>query len=533
MNEPKKNMIINLIKIIRPYLLEYMITLICVLLGTIVSLQYPLIIKVIVDDVLINKNSGMLFLMLAVYAGLFLLSFFFNFLSAFINELNIQTFAFSLRKRLFTHLQRTPLAAFNKTSMGEIMSNFNSDIDSICVFMSYHFLGIFTNIFSVIVVIVMLFLLNWKLAMMLIMTLPFFVLANLLTNNFFRKSFLKSRNLVTQGNELYHNVFSNIKIIKLFGAYRAFMKKFLHWQDDYITNMIKRVSAGNLLQQMVGVIFLVGNMVIIWFGAQLVFANNLTIGGLIAFYTYVPALFTPLRNLVASNVQIHSFETSLNRLTKYFDTEIEKPVRDLFRINKGKINFEDVSFSYNEKVVLKNISFPIESGEKVALIGRNGSGKTTLVNLLLKLYEVKSGSIRIDDIDTKRYSTDYLRKNIGLMTQEVNFFNLSIEENFKLYAPKCKERDIINACQLTGAHDFISQLPNGYKTVIGEKGNNFSGGQLQKMAIARLLLKDTKVIVFDEATSALDRKAPKHFTNSLVLILKTGLLFLLFMIFGV
>jgi ABC-type bacteriocin/lantibiotic exporter with double-glycine peptidase domain len=501
----------NIFMMFKPFFREYLITLFCMTLGAIVSLQYPLVLKIIVDDVLINKNQNMLFLMVIVYILLFLLGFFFNFLTAFMNELNVQSFAFNLKKRLFSHLQNTPMSFFNNTSMGELISNFNADIDAISNFISQELSRFFTNVLNVIVVIVMLSILRWQLAILLIILIPFFFLSNILTRDHFKKFFQENRELVTTGNNLYQNVFYNIKLVKLFVAQRIFLKQFLQWQNKAITVTMRRVVAGNLLQQLTMVIFLVGNVIIIWYGAIMVFQNQLTIGGLVAFYTYVPSLFLPIGALVNSSVQLRNFETSVNRLSKYLDMKTEKTVKSKYKITRGDINYQNVSFKYGDRLILQDVSIAVKNGEKVAFIGKNGSGKTTLVNLLLRLYDIQSGNIYIDGIDITKYPLNYLRKRIGIVTQEVNFFNLSIEDNFRISNPYCRLNDIIKACQVTGAHEFISQLPDGYKTVIGERGYNFSGGQLQKMAISRLILKNPDLIIFDEATSSLDQESTEVF----------------------
>lgn len=497
---------------LKPYLKEQVLTLVCILLGSIVSLQYPLILKILVDDVLINKNTQMLTMMIVVYVGLFLLGFLFNFLSTFMNELNLQFFTYNLRKRLFKHLQKSKMAFFDKTSMGEIISNFTADIDAIGNFLSNEMLNIITNVFNILVVITVLVLLNWRLAIFVFLVIPFFYMANILTREHFKKTYQKTRDLVTEGNNIYQNVFFNIKLVKLFVSERSFLKKFLRWQDQVIKTAVQRVTAANILQQFVGVMFIVGNVIIIMVGANMVFRNELSIGGLIAFYTYLPSLFGPVHVLVDFSVKIRSFETSFKRIDSYLQIPPEQRVKSKYRIEDGNIEFRDVWFGYDEdKTILNGFSLQIKPGERVALMGKNGSGKSTLVSLLLKLYHLKGGEILIDNISLDRYSTDYIRRNIGLLSQEINFFNLSVEDNFKICCPRCSQEEIIAACRITGAHEFIRKLPEGYKSIIGERGSNFSGGQLQKMAISRLILKNPKIIVFDEATSALDQESTELF----------------------
>ena len=496
---------------LKPFIREQLLTLVCIILGSAVSLQYPLIIKIIVDDVLINQNTRMLFTMLVIYILLFLLGFLFTFLTQFMNSLSTQLFAFNVKKQLFLKFQRMPLSVLNKTSMGEITSTYNKDIDNISRFLSTDLLAIISNILNIIVVVIIMSFLNLGLTLMVVLVLPFFYLSVLTTRGHLKKSLEKRRELVSHENKLLQNVFPNIKLVKLFVTQKFFFKKFLILQDGVMDTEIRTAVSTSLLNQLTGIVYLAGGVTIIWFGANLVFQNQLTIGGLMAFYTYVPLLFTPLRAIVGSSVQFRGFKIAFSRITKFLDVESEKDVKDYYRIREGKVDFQNVTFSYNDKMVLQNANLNIQAREKIAIIGENGSGKTTLVNLLLKLYPLEQGKILIDNIDITKYSNNYLRKNIGIVSQEVNFFNLSLLDNFGLACPKCSERDIIQACQTSGAYQFISQLPDGLKTMVGERGYNFSGGQLQKMAIARLILKNPPIIVFDEAASALDPESTQAF----------------------
>jgi ABC-type bacteriocin/lantibiotic exporter with double-glycine peptidase domain len=511
MTETNRNMMGNIFGFLKPYMKEQLLTLVCIILGSVVSLQYPLIIKIIVDDVLINQNVGMLFTMLVVYAALFLLGFLFTFLTQFMNALNTQFFAYNVKKRLYTQLEQAPIKFMNKTNTGEIVSAFNSDIDTISKFLSTDLLTIVNNILNIMVVIVIILILNLKLALLFLSVLPFFYFSVLTTRGYIKSALERRRELVSSQNKLLQNVFPNIKLVKLFVAQRFFLKKFFMIQNDTIGAEIRSAVWTALLDRLANLIILTGNIIIIWYGSNLVFQNQLTIGGLMAFYTYVPLLFQPVRAIVGSSVQWRAFQIAFNKISKFLDLETEKDVSSPYRIAAGRIAFENVFFAYPEKQVITGLTLNVEAGEKIALIGKNGSGKTTLTHLMLRLYEIDKGRILIDDVDLHNYSKSHLRRNIGIVTQETNFFNLSIEENFRIAAPNCGLQDIIEACQQTGAHQFIKVLPDQYQTLIGERGYNFSGGQLQKLAISRLILKDPRIILFDEATSSLDPESTQTF----------------------
>ena len=516
----KKYWLASAFTYISPLLKEQFFTFLCIIVSSIIQQQYPLVLKIIVDDVIINQNQKMFAIMLSIYIGLFFISFLFGFITNLMNTLNIQYFSFRIKNSLFTQLQNASMNYLHKTKIGDIVSTFNVDINTISNFLSKNFLNMLTNIFNIIVVISIMLMLNWQLSFFVVLILPFFYLSILMTNGYIKGSLKNRRRLVSVFNNFLQNVFSNVIQMKLLAGERFFKKKFLITQDNVIKTELKVTISSSLLNQLSNLVILMGNTIIIGYGVSLVFSNRLSIGGLIAFYTYMPLLFGPIRNLVTVTIQLKDFRIAFQKILNVLDIEKETDAEpsslshNRIRIS-GNIDFQNISFAYNDdkEPVLKNISFCIRHGEKIAIIGRNGSGKTTLVNLLLKLYPLTNGEILINNLNINKINNKLLRKHIGIVTQKVNFFNMSIKENYKLAFPAAKDSDIDKVCQYTGASEFIKELPEGYDTIIGESGYNFSGGQLQKLAISQLILKDPDIIIFDEATSSLDPESIQLFYN--------------------
>lgn len=511
MKKPSKISKKKIIEFLRPYAKDQFTILICVILGAILNLQYPLIIKILVDDVIINKNEKMLIIMVIIYAASILIGDLILFLTRFMNALTARLFTFDLKKRVFTHMHNLPLDFFNKTGMGEIISNFSRDVNTITNLLSASLLGILKNIFSIFVTATILLFLNWKLALLIFMVLPFYCFSFLSVKGATQKNSERNRQIVTEENRLLQNTFSNIKLTKLFACQKQMLKRFLSVQSRLINSSIRTMVTNSLLYEIISIISLVGYLIVIWYGIKLVYTAELSIGGFMSFYTFLPYLFGPIQSLGSMNGEIRDFVVSFNRITHYLDMPPERNIISHQKITRGDIEYDRVVFGYNENAVLKGVNIKVKSGEKIALMGKNGSGKTTLCNLLLGLYNTKNGSISIDGIDITKLSVNYLRKNVGIVTQEINFYNLSIEDNLRASNYFCNKEDIIKACKLSGAHDFIEKLSDQYDTVIGEKGYNLSGGQLQKLAIARLILKAPKIIIFDEATSALDYESSLNF----------------------
>jgi ATP-binding cassette subfamily B protein len=490
--------------LIKPYLKRQLLVLLLSIIGSILSLQFPMLFKSIVDDIIPSKNYSRLVSILILYSGLFLLGNFFSFFTQYTLTVTIELFSYNLKKKLYTHLHSLPMTFFNKTPIGEIISSFNADISTISQFLTKNFLVIINDVFGIVVISTMLLLLNWKLALVCFLFIPLFFVITFFSKRIMKKRFNIIRDLITDENKLFQNVFTNMKLIKLLTMQKKSLKLFLTLQGKLFHEKVKTAVTGSLLGQSLSVVTLFAPVTIILIGAGMIYHSELTLGGLMAFLTYIGKLFSPFNDLVGINVQLQNFNVSFERVIRYTDIAPEEHANSTYKIGEGNISYVGVNFSYENSPVLTDINIHINSGEKVLLLGKNGSGKTTLVNLLLKLYNIDSGSILIDGTDIREYSTRYLRKNIGIVTQEMSFFNMSIEDNLKMSCFSCTVDEMIIACKITGVYEFISTLNDGFKTIVGERGVNLSGGQMQKLAITRLILKKPKIIIFDEASSALD-----------------------------
>ncbi len=487
--------------------------LISAILANIIRTIYQLIIKVIVDDVILMGDYDILIKLLAFYVALNIFYNIINITNQLVNSASTQLLVYEFQKRTFIHLQKHSLSYFIHSNMGELISNFNKDIDNISFFLSGKLLMIINAVMTLVVLSIALILLNYKLAIAFLLTLPIYYLSIKLVKKPMSKLMNKNRELWAKEINFIQDAFSNVKVTKLFNSYRSVLKIYIKLKGQTIKNQIKTVFFTNALQQSTNIISLLGIVIIIGYGAILIKNSELTIGGLVVFYTFTPNFLGAIRDLTNCSVYYKDFQIASKRINDIFKIEIENHHTNLFktRFSNGKIYFNGINFGYEGTQLLKEVTFTINPGEKVALVGKNGSGKTTLINILLGLYKPNKGEITIDDISIFDVSINYLRKYISFVTQDVGFFNMSIQENFEIAKRGCTQIEIEEVCKKVGAHDFIIKLPNGYKTVIGQRGMNLSGGQLKKLAIARALIKNSRIIIFDEATAALDVESSMTF----------------------
>lgn len=505
-----KNFLFNLIK---PYILKILTILIFILASTSLNLVFPIVTKYVIDDVIINRNLEKLTLMLVYLAVLSILSYLFSFLTQYFSCITGEHLAYRIKKHLFIHINKIPLIFFNKARIGEILSCFNVDISVISKFFITNVPSLLNDIITIIVIIVILFYLNINLAFLCIIFLPFFYFSILLSKIVMKKRFKIIREIISEENNQIHNNITNIKLIKLFILQKKVLKDFIKIEQKLIREKIKSTIYSSILSQIVNIIALACPMVILWYGTNLVFQTKLTVGGLMAFFTYINRLYIPIKEIVNINTQFQNVNVSFERIFEKLNENIEDYSNSTCKIKEGIIQYEQISLYIEGEKILTNISLHIKAGEKIAIIGKNGSGKTSLVNLLLKFYEPSAGEIFIDNTKISEYSTYSIRKDIGVVTQENYFFNSSIIDNLRISNNICSKTDIINACKLTNADDFITHLPNNYNTLMGERGCNLSGGQLQKLAITRLILKKPRIVIFDEAESSLDYEGTLLFYN--------------------
>jgi len=503
----KYRAILGSFKLISPYIKKnkkvFGLASLLMLLIALMALPGPYIIKLIIDDALAKKNmkllSSLILLLLLIQA----LNLLFSSFSTYFYEVFSQTALAQLKKDLIQRLLRLPLTYFSKSQTGYILSRIG-EVDVLNVFLSSALARIFIGIFEFVFCLILLVYLNWQLALLSLSILPILAWATRFYARAIRKHSLE---VMEKGAVLTHHVeeaLSGVEIVKAFTAESRETSRIHLFLDDLRVANIKKSITLTFSSSLLAFIAAIGGYLVLLFSGIGIIHGSFTIGAYFAFSGYLSKLYGPTQTLANLGLSIQPGLTALERVEELFNYEVEK--RGGLRVGqlKGEIEFRNVSFSYDNKFALKDINFKIEPGERVLITGPNGSGKSTIAKLLLGLYFPQEGEILIDGQRIEGISLLSLRDRISIVSQNTFLFNDSIRNNIAFSKPIAKAEEIRRAAELSGAADFVDLLPEGYETIVGENGKKLSGGERQKIAIARALLKEADILILDEVATHLD-----------------------------
>ena len=418
---------------------------------------------------------------------------------------------FDLRQALYLHVQRMSLSFFDRQRIGEVVSRMTTDIASAQNFVGAALVNTAMDLSCVIVVIAVLFAAHVKLAWISLLVLPFYAVVSFRLQKRIRaQSRAMHRKLQEISGDL-HEQFAGISTIQAFTHEETEAQEFREQNEEYLDTVLSSVKLQSIALGATGFLTALGPILVLWFGAAEVWAGQLTIGTLMAFYAYLGMLYQPIQRLTELNLILANSLAAMDRIFDVFDTFPEvRELPDARPLSKGRgeIVFEAVSFHYDgREPVLDGLNLTIGTGTTVALIGPSGAGKSTLVKLLPRFYDVSAGRITIDGVDIRQVTLKSLREQIAIVSQEPILFSGTIADNLRYGKPDATETDVRAAAQAAFAHPFIEQLPQGYDTEVGERGLRLSGGQKQRLAIARAFLKHAPIVILDEPTSALDAES--------------------------
>jgi ABC-type multidrug transport system fused ATPase/permease subunit len=507
----------------KPHWKLFLFVFVLAVISSLVALINPYLQKYLFDDVLLGQQYSLLFILAGVFLSVYVFTKVFGIVQAYFNSRLTQNIIFTVKKQLFDHLERLHLGFHQKKKVGDIMARFDNDVIGVQEVIDTLLNSTLLNILTGFSILAVSFKLSWKATSFALLFFPAYLFTQRMlvqkTTKQYKGIKIKSADMFSFLQERL----TAMKAIKEFSREKLESKIFKKKGEQLIKLNLKAQMFGMKSKLLTGLIVYVPSFVILFYGGYQVMSGVITIGILLVLRTYIQQLFMPLTSLGSLHKTLKTNMVSVDRVYGLLDIKPkikEKPDAKILRRVKGNITFKDVSFSYDSKKTLDNVSFDIKPGEKIGLVGPSGSGKSTAANLLMRFYDANKGSIKIDGINIRNITIDSLRKHVGIVSQETILFNTSIKDNIRFGKPKASKQDVIRAAKLANIHDFIKTLPKGYDTITGEKGASLSGGQRQRISIARLILKNPKIVILDEATSALDSESEKIVQHALDNVLK-------------
>ncbi|WP_202710733.1 ABC transporter ATP-binding protein [Sporosalibacterium faouarense] len=509
-NKRDKKLIIRSVLYVKPYIWKFTFLVICIILGMSLGLIQPLIIGRITTSFL-DKKYDYLITIIAIFSGIKILEIAINFIRkcTFANVNN--NLINDIRIELFRKVINLPVKAFDEMRIGDFLSRINGDTGVISNIITNQFLNTIIDLINVIIIGIIILKINAIVALTSIVIFPL----SYLIFNYFGKILRKKNKELREISDLYFSTMQQslfaIRELKSLGIKGQALKKFHNISHTLKEKTIRVNVISEISNSFARFSSFLSAIALLLVSGNLVARGELTIEEFVILVSYGTRFANSLKNITQLNSILQRLLSSLERIFDLLDDVLYKPERfgnkEVY-VKKGDIKFNYISFAYNnEKKVINDFSLHIQHNETIAIVGRSGAGKSTIFNLLLKLYPVQQGRILVNDIEINEFSEKSLRDCISIVRQEPFLFNMSIKENLLLVKKEASENEIIQACKCAYIHDFIMALPNKYETIIGENGVNLSGGQKQRIAIARGLLKDSRIILFDEATSSLDNES--------------------------
>ena len=479
----------------------------------------PFLINYAVDNYIMIENADQLQFICIVLLGILFLEaifqFFYIYLATWLGQHVIQ----DMRAKVYQHILKLKMTYFDNTPIGSLVTRAVSDIETISDIFSQGLFVIIGELLKLIVVISMMFYTDWRLALISMIAIPILLVATAWFKKNIKAAFQNVRKEVSNINTFVQEHIVGMNLVQIFNREDAELKKFQDINKGHLSAHLKSVFYYSVFFPVVEILSALSIGMIIWYGGEaIVSGKDVTLGELVAFILYIHMMFRPIRQLADRFNVLQMGIVGSERVFKVLDTEdfitdegsVEKENID------GEVEYKNVKFAYkNEDWVLNGLSFKIEKGKNLALVGRTGAGKTSIINILNRFYEIQEGEISIDGVEIRDFKLSNLRKHIAVVQQEVHLFSSSIMENIVLFDENIKEESVIDAAKEIGIHNFIMSLPGGYNYIVGERGVTLSTGQRQLISFLRVYLRNPKILILDEATSSIDSYTEQILQNAL------------------
>ncbi|MBQ8902801.1 MAG: ABC transporter ATP-binding protein, partial [Oscillospiraceae bacterium] len=514
-NRPKvtKKLLARIFAYLKPYWKQMLVVLIAIIISSVLNLMPSVLTGKIIDEGLIGQSMQKLILFIVLSLAVTLGANLIGVLESYMNTWIAQHITYDMRNKMYRHLQKMSQRFFTSNNQGDIITRMTSDISGVQQIITSTLTSILSNSITLIVALVVMFQQSWVLALVGIAVIPLFIIPT--------RSAGKTRWSITAESQACSDEINGILnetmsvsgqlLVKLFGMEKAEYDRYEKANKRMVQLNIREGMAGRWFRVALSTFSGIGPMLLYLAGGILMmqFDSSLTVGDITVLVALLGKMYGPVNQLLNIQVDWIRSMAMFTRIFEYYDMPVEiESAPDAIRPEtraKGEVEFKNVGFYYEkERQILADINFTLESGKCIAVVGPSGSGKSTLVNLIPRLWDVTAGTVTFDDVDVRKLDLEYLRENIGIVSQETYLFNGTIRDNLLYAKPGATEEELINACKKANIYDFVEKQDSGLDTVVGNRGLKLSGGEKQRISIARVLLKDPALMIFDEATSALD-----------------------------
>lgn len=536
----KKNKTLSVLELLRPHWKGMTVALIAVAIAAGMELLEPWPLKIVLDYLLQgrhlpawamavvawigNDKLAVLNFAVAAVAVIAIVGAGSSYLENWLTTTIGQQIMHDLRRMVYHHIQRLSLAEHDEKRTGDLIGRVTDDIESVQDFVTTALLGIVTNVFTLVGMIAIMLSMSWRFTLISLAIAPvLFAVVLLLT----RKIKSASRDVRKKESELVstvQEVFSSIRVVKAFAREDYEQRRFERQSLENVETALKAQSLKMKLSPVVEIIVATGTCLMLGFGARMVMAGQLTPGELVLFLFYLGKMYKPMRDLSKMTNTVSKASVGFERIREILESESK--LRDSPRARrapafKGNIEFEHVTFGYrSEEPIIEDVSFTVQPGQVAAFVGPTGAGKTTIINLIARFYDPLSGKIKIDGTDIREFTIRSLRSQISFVLQDTLLFRAPVWQNIAYGRPESSRTEIIRAAELANADEFIKEMPEGYDTMVGERGVTLSGGQRQRIAIARAMIRHTPILILDEPTSGLDAQSELAVIDALDRLMK-------------
>ena len=500
----------RIIRYVKPYKKTFAFTGFLTLLLGLLGPVRPIIIQYTLDNAILNPNTDLLLKLTILMVLVLVIETFIQFFQTYYANWVGQTVIKDMRMEVYGKISAFKLKYFDTNAIGTLVTRAVSDIETIADVFSNGVLIIVGDLLKLIIIIVVMFVTDWRLALISMSTIPVLIFATKLFNSNIKKSFQAVRTNVSKLNAFVQEHITGMNIVQIFNRESAEYDKFKNINKEHRNAHINTVWANAIFFPTVELLSAVALALVVWFGSQGLLAKEVSFGNLVAFILYIHMLFRPIRQLADRFNTLQMGMVSSDRVFKILDTDskIENNGTITGRDLKGEIEFRNLWFSYNtDNWILKDLNFKVKQGETIAFVGPTGAGKSSIINLINRMYEFQKGDILMDGISIKKYEQNFIRRRIGVVLQDVFLFSDTIFNNITLNNPNVDLEEVQAAAKEVGAHDFIMKLPDNYHFNVGERGGVLSVGQRQLLAFIRAYLYDPDVLILDEATSSIDSES--------------------------